>query len=265
MSTAIITGASGGIGREFAIQLCTDYGVKHFWLIARNRNKLESLAAKLSELGAECEVLSIDLGKREGIDTYKAALAEKKPTVSYLINAAGYGKFGRFDELSEDDIAGMIDLNSRALVLMTHATVPYMNKGGRIVELGSGSCFTPLPNFNVYAASKSLVLHYTKALNYELKRYGIRATCFCPGWVKTEFFDVAESGGERVSRPAKKNIKPLNDPVKVTRGCLKAVKKGKAMYVTNWFTKMQHVLFKLVPDPILTRMWLRMQEKSERK
>ena len=265
MSTAIITGASGGIGREFAIQLLTDYGVKRFWLIARNRNKLESLAAKLGELGAECEVLSLDLGKREGIDEYKAALAEKKPEVSYLINAAGYGKFGRFDELSEDDIAGMIDLNSRALVLMTHATVPYMKHGGRIVELGSGSCFTPLPNFNVYAASKSLVLHYTKALNYELKKYGIRATCFCPGWVRTEFFDVAESGGERVSRPAKKKIKPLNDSQKVTRGCLKAVKKGKAMYVTNWFTKLQHVLFKLVPDPILTRLWLGMQEKPERK
>lgn len=261
MSTAIITGASGGIGREFAIQLCTDYGVKSFWLIARNRKKLEELGARLVQLGAEVEVLSIDLGKREGIDSYKAALEEKKPTVSYLVNAAGYGKFGRFDELTEDDIAGMIDLNSRALVLMTHATVPYMERGGRIVELGSGSCFTPLPNFNVYAASKSFVLHYTKALNYELKKYGIRATCFCPGWVRTEFFDVAESGG--VSRPKKKSIKPLNDPVKVTRGCLKAVKKGKAMYVTNWFTKMQHVLFKLVPDPILTRLWLGMQEERK--
>ena len=261
MSTAIITGASGGIGREFAIQLCTDYGVKSFWLIARNRSKLEALAAKLEELGARAEVLSIDLGKYEGIASYKAALEEKKPTVSYLVNAAGYGKFGRFDELSEEDIAGMIDLNSRALVLITHATVPYMERGGRIVELGSGSCFTPLPNFNVYAASKSFVLHYTKALNYELKEYGIRATCFCPGWVRTEFFDVAESGG--VSRPKKECIKPLNDPIKVTRGCLKAVKKGKAMYVTNWFTKMQHLLFKLLPDPILTRLWLGMQEKRK--
>ena len=183
MSVAIITGASGGIGREFAIQLCTDYGVKEFWLIARNRGKLEALAAELLALGARSEVMSIDLGTREGINEYKSALAEKKPEIGYLVNAAGYGKFGRFDELSEDDIAGMIDLNSRALVLITHASVPYIKRGGRIVELGSGSCFTPLPNFNVYAASKAFVLHYTKALNYELIKYGVRATCFCHGWV----------------------------------------------------------------------------------
>ena len=263
MSTAMITGASGGIGREFALQLLCDYGVKSFWLIARNKSKLEALADELRHGGAEVEVISADLGKREGIDAVKATLEEKKPEVSYLVNAAGYGKFGRFDELSEDDIAGMIDLNSRALVLLTHATVPYMKCGGRIVQLGSGSCFTPLPNFNVYAASKSLVLHYTKALNYELKKYGIRATCFCPGWVATDFFGVAE--GEGVSGPAKKHIKPLLNAKKITRGCLKAVKRGKAMYVTGWYTKMQHVLFKLVPDPILTKLWMRMQRSPERK
>jgi short-subunit dehydrogenase len=179
-----------------------------------------------------------------------------------LINAAGYGKFGRFDELSDDDIAGMIDLNSRALVLMTHATVPYMEQGGRIIELGSGSCFTPLPNFNVYAASKSFVLHYTKALNYELKRYNVRATCFCPGWVDTDFFGVAEGVG--VSGPAKKHIKPLLNAKKITRGCLKAAKRGKAMYVTGWYTKLQHVLFKLLPDPILTKIWMRMQRSPDK-
>lgn len=263
MSTAIITGASGGIGREFALQLCTDYKIKKFWLIARNKTKLEALAAQLCELGAAVEVLSIDLGKREGIEEYKSALGEERPTVSYLVNAAGYGKFGRFDELSEDDIAGMIDLNSKALVLTTHATVPYMERGGRIVELGSGSCFTPLPNFNVYAASKSFVLHYTKALNFELKKYGVRATCFCPGWVRTSFFDAI--GDEGVSRPRPRSIKPLLNAEKVTRGCLKAAKKGRAMYVTGWYTKMQHVLFKLLPDSILTRLWMRMQEAPDKK
>ena len=105
MSVAIITGASGGIGREFALQLLADYGVKSFWLIARNKNKLEALADKLRVGGAAVEVISSDLGKREGIDAIKVALEEKRPEVSYLVNAAGYGKFGRFDELSEDDIA----------------------------------------------------------------------------------------------------------------------------------------------------------------
>ena len=138
-------------------------------------------------------------------------------------------------------------------------SVPYIVRGGRVIQLGSGSCFTPLPHFNVYSSSKVFVLHYTKSLNYELRPYGIRATCFCPGWVETPFLAKSKnSPGAYV--PTK--MKPLLDAGKVVSGCVRASIRGKAMYVTNWYTKLQHVLFKLLPDPILTRLWLGMLEKN---
>jgi short-subunit dehydrogenase len=137
-----------------------------------------------------------------------------------------------------------------------------MVPGGRIVELGSGSCFTPLPYFNTYAAGKSFILHYTKALNHELKKYGVRATCFCPGWVHTEFLGKA-TAADNVTRPRTNAFKPLLNCKKVVDGCLRAMDRGRAMYVTGWYTKLQHVLFKLLPDPILTKLWLGMLKKNE--
>ena len=256
MSLAIITGASSGIGREFAFKLRDMAGVNEFWLIARNTERLESLA---KELGVPCRVMSIDLTAPEQIEKYREALRETRPEVSFLVNAAGFGVFGAFDTLSEKTVTDMIDLNIKATVLLTHMTVPFMKKGGRIIELGSGSCFTPLPHFNIYSSSKVFVLHYTKSLNYELRPYGIRATCFCPGWVDTAFLPKSlNAPGAYVP----KKMKPLLNVSDVVSGCVKASIKGKAMYVTNWYTKLQHLLFKLLPDPILTRLWLGMLKKN---
>ena len=253
MSIALITGASSGIGREFARQLKERGDIEEFWLVARRKDRLEALA---TELGLRARILSADLCTEEGVNTVREALESEKPSIRVLINAAGFGRFGAHDQISESDTVRMIDLNVKALVLITHMALPYMEKGGRIIELGSGSCFTPLPNFNVYAASKSFVLHYTKALQYEIKKYGVRATAFCPGWVETEFLDAAGTD-KAVNRP--KKTKPLLKVENVVRGCLRASKKGRTMYVTNWFTKMQHMLFKILPDRILTSLWIRMQ------
>ena len=256
MSLAIITGASSGIGREFALQLKTMAGVDEFWLIARNQERMEKLA---EELSCKCKILSLDLSSDEGIEEYRAALESEKPQVDFFIAAAGFGVFGAFDAISEDTVCKMIDLNVKAVVRMTHMTVPYIKRGGRIIELGSGSCFTPLPHFNIYSSSKVFVLHYTKSLNYELKPYGIRATCFCPGWVDTEFLPKSlDAPGAYVP----KSMKPLLKVTPVVKGCIKASIKGRAMYVTGWYTKLQHVLFKLVPDCILTKLWLGMLKKN---
>ena len=257
MSVAIITGASSGIGAEFVRQLKDMPEIDTFWLIARRGDRLAALA---EELSVKAKILTADLCVPEGIETVRAALAEEKPSVRYLINAAGFGRFGAFDQVPEAEIVRMIDLNVKALVLLTHMTVPYMECGGRIIEMGSGSCFTPLPNFNVYASSKAFVLHYTKALNHEIAKHGLRATCFCPGWVATEFIGKAT---EQVGVTVPREMKPLLSAEKVVRGCLCAAKKGKAMYVTNAFTKLQHLLFKLLPDSLLTAVWMKMQVTNE--
>ena len=257
MSIAIITGASSGMGAEFVKQLKLQYGVNDFWLVARRSEKMEQIA---KELEVNAKIICADLTASEGIEKIRELLATERPSVKYLINSAGFGNFGAFDQVPESDAAKMIDLNVKALVLITHMVIPYMERGGRIVELGSGSCFTPLPYFNVYASSKSFVLHYTKGLNPEIRKYGIRATCFCPGWVETEFIDKAT---ERAEVTAPKKMSPMLSCEKVVSGCVKSLKRGPVMYVTNWYTKMQHVLFKLVPDCILTKLWLGMQKHPD--
>ncbi len=256
MSVAIITGASSGLGREFALQLYNKKEVDEFYLIARREERLLALKEKL---GGNARVICADLTEKEGLEKIREALKENSPDVKYLINASGFGKFGDFSEISEIDTEKMIDLNVKASVLITHMTIPYMKKGSHIIELGSGSCFTPLPNFNVYAASKSFILHYTKALKYEVRHLGISATAFCPGWVETEFLgkatDITGAKGPKASA-----MKPLLRADKVVAKAIRDAKRGKTMSVTNSYTKLQHLLFKILPDCLLTKAWLGMQK-----
>ena len=255
MTVAIITGASSGIGAEFAKGYA--HRVDELWLVARRKDRMIELG---DSLGVKYRVITADLTTNEGINAIRRELESEKPKVKYLVNAAGFGDFGAFDEISERKVEMMIDLNVKALVLITHMTIPYMEKGGRIIQMGSGSCFTPLPYFNVYSSGKVFVLHYTKSLNHEIKKYGIRATCFCPGWVHTEFLGNATAKGD-VTRPRDNAMKPLLNCEKVVRCAIRASDKGRTMYVTNWYTKLQHLLFKILPDPILTHLWLGMLEK----
>ncbi len=250
MGIAIITGASSGMGREFALQLQKTGEVDGFLLIARREERLLALAKELT--GAR--VLAADLGKEEGLSRLFTYLEENKPKVTYLINAAGFGKFGDYARVSERDVADMIDVNVKATVLVTHRVLPYMERGGHIIELGSGSCFTPLPHFNVYAASKAFVLHYVKGLRDEIVPLGVSVTAFCPGWVATEFFDVAETVE---GAPYPKNPKPMLSCQRVVAYALRRARRGKTLAVTNWYTKMQHLLFKLLPDRLLTILWRR--------
>ncbi len=259
MRVALITGASSGIGREFALQLYRSGEADFFYIIARRRQRLDMLA---SELDGKAKIIEADLSRREDIDRIAAILADDKPSVRYLVNAAGYGKFGDWSEINDDDVCGMIDVNVKALVLMTNTVIPYMERGGHIIQMGSASCFTPLPSFNVYASSKAFVLHYTKALKYELRDKKISVTAFCPGWVDTEFLGVAKDKSD-VRMP--REMKPLLRADRVVRGALKAAKHGRVMYVTNSFTKLQHLLSKILPDCILTKIYLGMLTKPKEK
>lgn len=252
MSIAIITGASSGIGAEFARKLSAF--ADEFWFVARREDRMIALG---EELGVKYKAISADLTTSEGISAITDALKAEKPSVKYLVNAAGFGDFGAFDELPESSFTRMIDLNVKALVCITHAVIPYMERGGRIIELGSGSAFTPLPYFNVYASTKAFVLHYTKALKYEIKKYGVTATCFCPGWVDTEFIGKAVEGGGTAS-PKASALKPLLNCEKVVRGCIKAANRGKTVYATGKFTRLQSFLYRIAPHGVLSRTWIKM-------
>lgn len=181
---AIITGASSGLGLEFARQIDARGEVDEIWLIARNQAKLEEAA---NQLKTPSVPISADLSSTADIATIAQKIAEENLVVSYLVNAAGFGRFGAWHDISEEDEEGMIDLDCRGLVSMTRACLPSMERGSHIIEVASAAAFVPLPYMNVYAACKAFVLHYTRALRWELHGTGITATALCPTWVKTGF------------------------------------------------------------------------------
>ena len=191
----IITGASSGMGMEFAKQL--DKKLKHideFWLVARRKERLERLDFLLHH---KCRIFDVDLMNENVVARIEKAFnGEKQYRVRMLVNCAGFGLIGQFKDLEKKEQLEMIDLNCKALTAMTYICVPHMDSKCRIFQLASVAAFLPQKNFAIYAASKSYVLSFSRALNEELKDLDITVTAVCPGPVDTEFFETAEKNGE---------------------------------------------------------------------
>ncbi len=194
----IITGASSGMGQEFVRQSDLRFpNVDEIWLIARRNEKLNEIATSCKH---KCRVLAYDLCEPKAIEEISELLQSERPQITMLVNSAGYGILGPFykDAAWLKEQTGMIELNCEALTAMTYICIPYMKRGGRIIQLASSAAFLPQPNFAVYAATKSYVLSFCRALNEELRKEKIYVTAVCPGPVDTEFFDRAEKGTERL-------------------------------------------------------------------
>jgi len=191
MNIAIVTGASSGLGREFVKQISQKYiTLDEIWVIARRAHRLEELAKEIKTVTIRPIVL--DVTNRMAIKEFDTLLKKERPCVRILVNAAGYGIIGSFEETRDDNV-GMIDVNCTALTAITNIILPYMNKKrSNIINIASSAAFLPQPSFAVYAATKSFVLSLSTALNKELSKTGIRVTAVCPGPVETEFFDIAE-------------------------------------------------------------------------
>lgn len=216
MNIIVITGASSGIGREFAIQMDNYFtNIDEFWLIARDRNKMQQLASQLQH---KARILAMDITSDAQLERLEDTIQEKRAVVRMLINSAGYGVMGNFENAGLQESLGMIRLNCEALTGMTHKLLPYMRKGSRIISLASSAAFLPQPDFAVYAATKSYVLSFSKALGEELQKKGIYVTAVCPGPVDTPFFEIAEKNGSTLSikkytmvTPTEVVVKALHD------------------------------------------------------
>lgn len=254
MSVAVITGASSGIGKEFVIQLSKQSDITEFWLIARRVDLLKELSNMIPQ---KCRVLAIDLSSSDGLLEYSNILKETTPEIKYLVNAAGYGKYGNYKAVNTQTALNMIDLNIKALVYITQETLPYIINGGRVIQIGSASTYNPLPNLNVYAATKSFVKHYSRALHYELKGENISVTTVCPGWVKTDFFDRADID----AYGNKSFAKPMVRAEDVVRKAIKDAKKGKDISMYAIFNNMHHLLAKILPHKLIINLWIKMQNK----
>ena len=182
----LITGASSGIGLEFArTYAAAGYDVV---LCARRRDRLEAVAAEVRQLGRRAEVQELDLGRRSAARKLAARLADLGIAVDTLVNNAGAMHHGAFVEQDAAQLDELIAVNVRALAGLTRAFLPGMleRKHGRILNVASVAAFQPVPTMAIYAASKAFVLSFTEALSEELRGTGVTATALCPGLTRTE-------------------------------------------------------------------------------
>jgi short-subunit dehydrogenase len=257
MNIAIVTGASSGMGKEFVKQLSAYVKVDEVWVIARREQALKDLQALCP---SPIRPLAFDLGKEESFVSISALLEKEQPDVKLLVNAAGFGKFGRFAKIPLADELAMIDLNCKALVAMTRIVLPYMHSGSHILQLDSLSAFQPVPFITTYGATKSFVLSYSRAMNAELKGTGIRMMAMNPGWVKTEFFG-------RAMETDNADVQYFNhlyeaDAV-VATGLKHLYRTKKDVSVHGFPIRNQVRLVKLLPHKLVMKIWMRQQKKAK--
>ena len=248
MKTAIITGASTGLGREFVRQLADVFPeVECYWLIARRADRLQEVAATLPDKTVEC--LSMDLCDTMSFMAIQEKLAADRPEVVLLVNNAGCGYLGSVGEVDTASQTRMIDLNLRALTAITNMTVPYMAAGSRILNVSSIASFCPNPRMTVYSATKAYVSHYTVGLSEELKSKGVTVTAVCPGPMATEFLSVGSIEGNSKMF----EMLPYCDQVRVAGGALRAAKMGRTIYTPKLFYKFYRVLAKVTPVKLMVK------------
>lgn len=251
MKIAVITGASAGMGREFAVQLDRQRKYDEIWVIARREDRLLALSGALR---AKVRPIPLDLTQPDSLSTYQALLKAHDPEVKTLVNAAGFGLFGNFADLPLDEQLNMMDLNNKALVSMTYATLPYLYEGGEIYQFASIAAMQPIPFLNIYAATKAFVLSFSRALNRELRDRGIKVMAICPCWVETEFFDRANQYA-RIPYYSK-----IWSPRDVVRTAIRDMRKGKDVSVHGGTIKAQYLFSKLAPHKLVMDVWCRQQK-----
>jgi len=236
---ALVTGASAGLGVEFARQL-SKRGHR-LVLAARRKERLEEMAAELGNARAA----AIDLSKPEAVTELIADIEGAGEDVDLLINNAGFGLIGRFAELDAKREREMIDLNVGALTDLCRAVAPRMiaRKSGGILNVASTAAFQPGPKMAVYFATKAFVLSLSEALHEELKPHGIKVSCLCPGPTRTEFGEVAGFGGNSLfDRVAMR----VDD---VVRQGLNGLDRNRAVVVTGWLNKLGAASTRFAPRP----------------
>jgi len=241
---ALITGASAGLGVEFARQLAKRG--HRLVLAARRKDRLKELAKELGNARA----VAIDLSKKDAAAKLLADVEANGEAVEVLVNNAGFGLIGRFAELDAKRERQMIDLNVGALMDLCRAVAPQMiaRKSGAILNVASTAAFQPGPRMAVYFATKAFVLSLTEALHEELKPHGIKVSCLCPGPTRTEFGDVAGFGGNGLFDHIAMNA---DDVVRIG---LKGLDKNHAVVVAGWLNKITAASTRFAPRPIVRKI-----------
>jgi len=251
---ALITGASAGIGREFARQLTTR--ARTLVLVARREQRLNELRDEILNRNAQLNVhvRVVDLCRKSHVDEVVRWLEQNKIEIDFLINNAGVGDVGPFATSPPQRNDKMLQVNIVALTTLTRALLPQMisRRSGAILNVSSSAGFLPIPEFNVYAATKAYVTSFTESLRAEVRGAGITVAALCPGPVHTEFQKQAQRPGEKPdSAPS-----PVYVSVEqVVRDALAAIESNKPLVIPGTIMKLAMFLVRLTPMWILRMAW----------
>lgn len=260
MGIAIITGASSGLGREFAIQLDRlpeKERPDEFVLIARREEELEKTASMLK---TPARLLAWDLLDEENQRIFKNRLEEEKPEISYLVNSAGFGKIGGVSDLSLEVQRNMLRLNCELPLTLSYLVSPYLIEGAKVFQIASVAAFLPQPYFTIYAASKAFVLSFSRALAVEWKERGIQVIGLCPGPMETEFFQVAGSQ-EESSKIKNLGMEKVED---VTRTAIRRAFRAKDISLHSPMAHALRFVSRILPHPWILQIeaWLGIWAKN---
>jgi len=258
MATALVTGASAGLGAEFAAQLAARGD--NLVLVARRAELLDALAVRLrAQHGVDVEVLAADLLTPDGRDATRARLVDAERPIDLLVNNAGFGTYGELVDLDPGRLRRMVQLNIEVVVDLAHAAARAMaaRGGGAILNVASTAGFQPNPTAAVYGATKAFVRSFSRSLHAELARSGVTVTVLSPGLTNTEYQQVAEIAPTGVTAMMAMEAGP------VVRSGLRAVSRGRAEVVPGPFNKASAPLMQRLPSGLagwmsgrLHRMWL---------
>jgi len=255
--TALITGASAGLGAEFARQLAPH--ARGLVLVARRRERLDELAAELRGIhpGLDVRTFGADLGDEAQRVSLAAWLEAEGVAVDFLINNAGLGDHGDFSKGEWSRVKAMLDVNIAALTHLTHLLLPAMLRSGRaaVLNVSSVASFFPLPHMAVYSATKAYVTSFSEALAIELRPHGITVTALCPGPVPTEFFGVATREGEGDAADHFKTFPAFTvSPQEAVWAGLRAVAKGRARVIPGPLLAVSVAVALAIPFFIIRRI-----------
>ena len=247
MSIAILTGASAGLGKSFFASLQKRHpDLDGIWLIARRRERLEEMAA---DCPIPVTVLSMDLTDSACYDALGEKLKADGIRVKILINNAGVGELDNVADSDWRTQSRMVDLNCRALTAVTTVVLPFMERGGFVLNVCSIASFCPNTRMTVYSSTKAYVMSFSRGLREELRPLGINVLAVCPGPMKTEFLDVANITDRS---PMFKTL-PYSEPAIVADRAVMWAGKGKSVYTPKFLFKFYRVLAKLVPHSLMMK------------
>jgi len=257
----VITGASSGIGKEFFLQITKDkdFSFDEIWVIARSADRLSALAS-LTDIPVKA--VPLDLSREESYEEYEKLLGTEDVKVKLLINCSGYGKFESTEKVGLTTSLDMIDLNVKGTVAMDMASLKFMDKGCGIINIASVAAYQPIPYINVYGATKSFVLNFTRALGVEMRPRGIHVMAVCPFWTKTEFFDRAIKSE---ADPVVKKYAAMYNPTDIARRAIRDYKRRKSVSLFGFVTKLQLLGVKIMPVSIVMNVWMSQQKLKDRK